>query len=66
MCDECDSVWLSPEHLDVDHVIIASPPEFIIPNLNCSIDSNKGSDWATRADIERYGWATYIAGESEV
>lgn len=59
MCNECNRIWLSPEELDTEHALFVDPPDFMIPGLDCSVLAPK-SRWATRAEIDHYGWSVYI------
>lgn len=61
MCDECDSVWLNPTEVDADHAIYPSPPEYLV-STKCSL---LWSQWATRDEVVKVKWDTYIAGESQ-
>lgn len=62
MCDECDSVWLDPERITEEYVLYTAPPDFSIPGLQCSIQSPPAR-WASREEIIRKGWGSYIFRE---
>jgi hypothetical protein len=64
MCDECNRIWLHPERLEADHALFAEPPDFLVPDFECSIRAPL-SRWATRAEIELYGWSTFIQGDGK-
>lgn len=59
-CDECDTVWLDPQEVNASQALYPSPPDFRVPNLDCSL---RQSRWATREEVTRRGWDVYIAGE---
>ncbi len=60
VCDECDSTWLHPDNVKTNNVIYPSAPEFVIPDIGCSIKF-PSARWAKRDEIENYGWGQYIA-----
>lgn len=62
MCDECDSIWLEPNLVEVDNVIYLEPPDFVIPSLNCSLLNSR---WASREEVNRKGWGKYYGGEGK-
>ena len=54
MCDECNRIWISPDALDADHALIAKPPDFLVPGLDCSVQGPQ-SRWAARLEVASYG-----------
>ena len=64
MCDECDTVWLRPQEVNASHALYPSPPEYLVPTLECSIKSPH-SQWAEEEDVAEKGWSTYVAGEGK-
>ena len=64
MCDECDSIWLDPQRVDDNTVLYSSPPEYLVPTLECSIKSPQ-SKWATQEEVAEKGWANNIVGKSK-
>ena len=67
MCDECESIWFSPGEIEIDTMVFSSPPEFLVPTLDCSALAGE-SRWATRDEVEAMGWAEhiYIWSEADV
>lgn len=65
ICDECDAIWLDPVNLDADQALFVSPPDFVIPGLDCSVGDKQDAGWATRDEVKAYGWENFIIGESE-
>src|SRR5687767_14313125 len=62
MCDECEAIWLDPENMEVSALLSPDSPDFVAPGTNCSVKSPL-SRWASREEIERFGWTDYIVGE---
>jgi len=62
MCDECEATWLDAERVDASDVVYPEPPEFQVPGRSCSIAA-PSSRWATRPEIDAYGWGNLVAGE---
>jgi hypothetical protein len=62
MCDECDTIWLDPTDTNVEKAIFADPPDFLVPDLQCSLYRTR---WSTKQEIEQRGWKNYIAGEGK-
>ncbi len=62
MCDECDSVWLSPEEVAIQEPIYPTPPDFFLPNSKISV-SGGHSGWAQRDAIREAGMENYISEE---
>lgn len=57
MCDECDSIWISPLEIEVSKAIYLSDPDYYIPQVNCSLMDSR---WATYSEIDKVGWSRYI------
>jgi len=62
MCDECDTVWNSPDNISVCHALFLTPPGFCISGTNCCLIA---SHWATREEIKKQDWAAYVYSETE-
>jgi hypothetical protein len=54
VCDECDALFQSPDHISADQAIL-DPPSARDPDTG----------WATREEVEQVGWGARIAGEYE-
>ena len=61
MCDECDSVWESPDNICIDNALFLDPPQFCIPGTNCCLMQSR---WATMEEINNQGWSTNIYTDS--
>lgn len=61
-CDECDAVWLGPREIEGDTALFPSAPGFVVPGLKCSTGGQL-SGWATRDEVSKAGWSSFIAGE---
>ena len=64
MCDECSRIWRHPDALDDEHALFAEPPDFLVPGLDCSVKAPQGR-WATRSEVESFGWSAYIRGDGK-
>ena len=62
MCDECDSIWTSPDNVAAETMLDVSEPDYKVPGLDCTPWGSKGG-WATLQDVDRVGWSSYVAGE---
>lgn len=63
MCNECTTLFASPERIGPDDGITEPPsPDFWLPHFGCQL-YGKDSGWATRAEIEAAGWAQWIDRE---
>jgi len=62
MCDECDFAWLEPERRTLDDSVFPDMHTFEIPGTTLAVGGGSAG-WATRAEVERAGWAVYVAGE---
>ena len=62
MCDECDFVWLHPQSLDLKDAVFPDMNTSKVPGTNHSVGGG-AAGWATRAEVERAGWQSYIDGE---
>lgn len=62
MCEECNSVWLSPD--DVGSSIPDAPqaPDFKLHNSSVSI-VGKGADWASYDEAVNYGFGNYVSAQ---
>jgi hypothetical protein len=62
MCDECETVWASPESIATSNALDAPPPHFEVVELGVAIAGGSAA-WATTAEIGGKGWSEYIKGE---
>ena len=62
MCDECHSVWLDPSRIEPANALYPRAPDFRVPDRLCSV-SGRSAGWATRPEVERAGWHSYVYGE---
>lgn len=62
MCDECETVWASPELISTSNALDAAPPRFEVAELGVAI-AGGSAGWANREEIEAKGWGEYLAGE---
>lgn len=63
-CDECGTVFLSPQDFEARRPVRLGAPRSIVPGLGVRL-SGKKAHWATRAEIEARGWTEFIGGEFE-
>src|SRR5215469_18087856 len=59
MCDECYSVWRSPENVSRSDSVFCADRDNMLSDSNIQVFGGK-SDWATREEIKRAGWAQFI------
>lgn len=62
MCDECETVWISPELISASNALDAPPPAFEVAELGIAI-AGGSSEWASHEEIAIKGWRKYVAGE---
>lgn len=62
MCDECDFVWLDPDHRTLDDAAFPDMDTSKVPGTNLAVGGG-AAGWATRDEVARAGWQAYIAGE---
>ncbi len=64
MCDECYTIWINPEKLEVDDGL-----PFDDDHPVSSIDGFKifgeNTGWASRQMVESVGWIKHVTGETE-
>ncbi len=60
MCDECDTIWLDPNKIDITNIIFPQPPDFRVLNFPYTIKSPE-SRWATEHEIHQMGWSHFLA-----
>lgn len=61
LCDECDTVYVSPLHLNQGAPDrLEGPPDYVVKSLNISIAGGRD---ATREEIIAMGWDNHIVGE---
>src|SRR3954468_24330151 len=63
MCDECEALWLDPEHRTAADILFPHSGSFEVPGLEVSIGGDRAG-WATRAEVESAGWREHVAGET--
>jgi hypothetical protein len=61
MCGECGFVWLDPARRALDDSLFPDD-DGNVPGTPYVIGGG-ASGWATRAEVERAGWGSYIFGE---
>jgi hypothetical protein len=59
MCDECEAVWLDPEHRTAGDALFPHSGSFEVPGLGVSIGGDRAG-WATRAEVESAGWQEHV------
>jgi hypothetical protein len=62
ICNECDSVWLHPENIDLENLHISTASDDIMIEIGCSLTGNDAG-YATREDIERQGWQKQVRNQ---
>ncbi|WP_283444227.1 hypothetical protein [Noviherbaspirillum suwonense] len=62
MCDECETVWASPEHISLMNALDVSPPKFEVAELGVAVAGGL-AEWADHEEIDTRGWAKYVKGE---
>lgn len=62
MCDECETVWASPEHISISNALDVSPPKFEVAKLGVFVAGGL-SKWADHEEIDTWGWGNYVKGE---
>lgn len=62
MCDECESVWPSPGHVEKGNALFPSLQDFKVAEINCAIGGGKAG-WATADEVFQAGWSSEVAGE---
>ncbi|WP_152525050.1 hypothetical protein [Marinobacter sp. C1S70] len=59
MCEECSSVWLTPDEVEDKYPLYPEAPRFfLLPNSNVSI-SGGDSGWASLEEISSAGMGDY-------
>ena len=61
MCEECETVWASPDRLDGANALEAEPPGFTVEQLGVAI-AGGSAGWATEAEIASKGWSKAVKG----
>ena len=64
MCDECNTVWLTPNNTTLEASLYPQPPLFQVPTLDCSIQ-RPSSRWANLEEVKHQKWEDYIIGEGK-
>jgi hypothetical protein len=60
MCEECTSVWLSPQEIGSD-AIYPWEPDYLVPAMGAGLLGDRVG-WATREEIAKRGWSDSITG----
>lgn len=60
MCEECNSVWLSPNEVARESPIYPEAPDFILPESCVSIIGGD-SGWASHDEIKSAGFEAYVS-----
>ncbi len=63
MCDECDSVWLSPETITAELAAYPQPPAFLVPGLAVSV-TGTAAGWANKGQIQEADWFSFVVGKA--
>ena len=63
MCEECCSVWLSPDELE-QPPIVTEAPKFLLPESDVSI-SGGAATWASLQEIYASGMRRYASRDRE-
>ena len=63
LCEECESIWLTPEGVDASSALAASQPDYLVPALEECSWALPLARWATMEEIIERGWGIHIAGE---
>lgn len=61
MCDECETVWTSPEEIAISNALDAEPPEFLVSGLDVAI-AGGAAGWATEGEVAHKGWSAFVKG----
>jgi hypothetical protein len=64
MCDECETVWASPESIDSSNALEAEPPSFVVQQLGVAI-AGGAAGWASAEDVAAHGWSDAVKGVQE-
>jgi len=62
VCDECTAVWVDPTNIVLEMAHCFDETSFTLPGSTTSL---KGGEWATKDEIRKSGWASFVAGEGE-
>jgi hypothetical protein len=62
MCDECETIWASPENISRSNALDAEPPMFEVVELGIAI-AGGSAKWASCEQITAKGWEMYVKGE---
>lgn len=63
MCEECSSVWLTPDELE-QPPIVTEAPRYLLPESDVSI-SGGSARWASFQEIDDSGMSGYASRERE-
>jgi hypothetical protein len=64
MCEECNSVWLTPGEVSHEDPIYTEAPDYLLPDSNISISGND-SGWASLDEIKSAGFEDYVSNERQ-
>ncbi|BBB62100.1 hypothetical protein UNDKW_3827 [Undibacterium sp. KW1] len=62
MCEECESVWASPELISISNALDAAPQNFEVAEITVAI-AGSAAGWSNHEEIVAKGWEEYISGE---
>lgn len=60
LCEECDSLWLTPEQLFAGNIFFPEAPDFMVPTTLIPLYIKGISRWAKRTEILAKGWDVYL------
>ncbi len=61
MCEECETVWASPDRINSTNALDAEPPGFEVKQLGVAI-AGGSAGWATEAETASKGWSKAVKG----
>ena len=63
-CDECEAAWREPAGLNAANAVKIAPPNYFLPGGMTPVYGGMAG-WASRAEIDRLGWAEFVCGQSQ-
>jgi len=61
MCDECESVWTSPDNISLTNILDIEDNGFKLRDLELEIGGGSAG-WASEAEIAAKGWSQFVVG----
>jgi hypothetical protein len=61
MCDECYSVWLSPE-IKLEEILYPQAPDYLVDETEAGLVGERAG-WASREQVRDRGWDNLINTE---